>query len=161
MVILSSNTMLRLIEEASAGTFPTYLLFPVIFVKITQYSIYIIPISLFFGIIISLGKFYNSNEMAVISASGQSIFDIAAIINKIIIPSFFIVALFSLYITPSATEYRSKLEHRLNTEERIEEIRPGRFASSQNGQATFFVESSDKNTLNKIFFSSSNEIVKQ
>ena len=99
MVILSSNTMLRLIEEASAGTFPTYLLFPVIFVKITQYSIYIIPISLFFGIIISLGRFYNSNEMAVISSSGQSIFNIATIINKIIVPSFFIVALFSLYLT--------------------------------------------------------------
>jgi lipopolysaccharide export system permease protein len=158
MVILSSNTMLRLIEEASAGTFPTYLLFPVIFVKITQYSIYMIPISLFFGIIISLGKFYNGNEMAVMAASGQSIFDIAAIVNKIIIPSFFIVALFSLYITPSVTEYRSKLEHRLNNEERIEEIRPGRFASSQNGKATFFVESSDNNILNKIFFSSSNEI---
>ena len=155
MVILSSNTMLRLIEEASAGTFPTYLLFPVIFVKITQYSIYMIPISLFLGIIISLGKFYNSNEMAVISASGQSVFDMAAIIMKIIVPSFLIVALFSLYITPSATEYRSKLEHRLNSEERIEEIRPGRFASSQNGQATFFVESSDNYILNKIFFSSS------
>jgi len=157
MVILSSNTMLRLIEEASTGTFPTYLLFPVIFVKITQYSIYIIPISLFFGIIIALGKFYNSNEMAVISSSGQSIFDIAAIINKIVIPSFFIVALFSLYITPSATEYRSKLEHRLNSEERIEEIKPGRFTSSQNGKATFFVESLDKDILNKIFFSSSDE----
>ena len=87
MVILSSNTMLRLIEEASTGTFPTYLLFPVIFVKIIQYSIYMIPISLFFGIIISLGRFYNSNEMAVISASGQSIFDIAAIINKVITPN--------------------------------------------------------------------------
>ena len=158
MVILSSNTMLRLIEEASAGTFPTYLLFPVIFVKITQYSIYIIPISLFFGIIIALGRFYNGNEMAIISASGQSIFDIAAIVNKIIIPTFLIVALFSLYITPTVTEYRSKLEHRLNNEERIEEIRPGRFASSQNGKATFFIENSDGSILNKVFFSSSSEV---
>jgi len=156
MVILSSNTMLRLIEEASVGTFPINLLFPVILVKITQYSIYIIPISLFFGIIISLGRFYNNNEMAVISTSGQSIVDIALVINKIVLPSSLIVALFSLYITPSATEYRYKLEHRLNSEERIEEIKPGRFSSSQNGQATFFVESSEKNLLNKIFLSSSN-----
>ena len=77
MIILSSNTMLRLIEEASVGTFPTYLLFPIIFVKITQYSIYIIPISLFFGIIISLGRLYNSTEMAVIASSGLSQVDIA------------------------------------------------------------------------------------
>ncbi len=158
MVILSSNTMLRLIEEASVGTFPTYLLFPVIFVKITQYSIYIIPISLFFGIIISLGRFYNNNEMAVISASGQSVLDVAMIIKNIVLPAGLIVALFSLYITPSAIEYRSKLEHRLNSEERIEEIKPGRFTSSQNGEATFFVESSNENSLNKIFFSSSDAL---
>ena len=153
MIILSSNTMLRLIEEASIGNFPTYLLVPVILIKVTQYSIHIIPISLFFGIIISLGKFYNSNEMAVISSSGQSPLDIVKILSNIIIPASLIVALFSLYITPSVTEYRYKLEHRLNNEERIEEITPGRFISSQSGKATFFIEDIVDNKLNNIFFS--------
>ena len=51
MLILSANTMLRLVEEASVGNFPTYLLFPLIIIKITQYSIYLLPISVFFGII--------------------------------------------------------------------------------------------------------------
>ena len=119
MIILLSNTMLRLIEEASVGTFPTYLLFPIIFVKITQYSIYIIPISLFFGIIISLGRLYNSTEMAVIASSGLSQVDIARSINKVIVITCIIVGFFSLYLTPAATEYRYKLEHRLNSEEKI------------------------------------------
>ena len=44
---------------------------------------------------------------------------------------------------------------RLNSEEKIEEIRPGRFTSSQNGKSTFFVEDVKNNELNKIFFSSS------
>jgi len=156
MIILSSNTMLRLIEEASVGTFPTYLLFPIIFVKIMQYSIYIIPISLFFGIIISLGRLYNTSEMAVIASSGQSQIDLALTLNKIILPTCFIVGLFSLYLTPTATEYRYKLEHRLNSEEKIEEIKPGRFTSSQNGKSTFFVEKITNGELDKIFFSSSN-----
>ena len=154
MIILSSNTMLRLIEEASVGTFPTYLLFPIIFVKITQYSIYIIPISLFFGIIISLGRLYNSTEMAVIASSGLSQVDIARSINKVIVITCIIVGFFSLYLTPAATEYRYKLEHRLNSEEKIEEIRPGRFTSSQNGKATFFVDNVKDNKLNEIFFNS-------
>jgi lipopolysaccharide export system permease protein len=154
MIILSSNTMLRLIEEASVGTFPTYLLFPIIFVKITQYSIYIIPISLFFGIIISLGRLYNSTEMAVIASSGLSQVDIASSIKKVIVITCIIVGFFSLYLTPAATEYRYKLEHRLNSEEKIEEIRPGRFTSSQNGKATFFVDNVKDNKLNKIFFNS-------
>ena len=154
MIILSANTMLRLIEEVSLGNFPSYLLFPIIIIKITQYSVYLIPISLFFGIILSLGRFYNSNEMAVISSSGQSPKDLAKIISNVILPSTFLVALFSLYVTPSATEYRYKLEQRLNSEERIEEIKPGRFTSSQNGRATFFVENIKRGRLNKIFFSS-------
>jgi lipopolysaccharide export system permease protein len=154
MIILSSNTILRLIEEASVGTFPTYLLFPIIFVKITQYSIYIIPISLFFGIIISLGRLYNSTEMAVIASSGFSQIDIARSISKVIVTTCLIVGFFSLYLTPEATNYRYKLEHRLNSEEKIEEIKPGRFTSSQNGKATFFVNNTKNNKLNKIFFNS-------
>ena len=154
MIILSSNTMLRLIEEASIGTFPTYLLFPIIFVKITQYSIYIIPISLFFGIIISLGRLYNSSEMAVIASSGLSQLDIARSIKKVIVITSIIVGFFSLYLTPKATEYRYKFEHRLNSEEKIEEIKPGRFTSSQNGKATFFIDNIKDNKLNEIFFNS-------
>jgi len=156
MIILSSNTMLRLIEEASIGNFPTYLLMPAILIKVTQYLIHIIPISLFFGIIISLGKFYNNNEMAVISSSGQSPLDIVNILSNIIIPASLIVALFSLYITPSVTAYRYQLEHRLNNEERIDEITPGRFISSQSGKATFFVEGIVNNELRNIFFSADN-----
>ena len=155
MLILSANTMLRLVEEASVGNFPTYLLFPLILVKITQYSIYLLPISIFFGIVLTLGRLYNNNEMSVISSSGISPFHIAKSISKIVIIFSLIVGFFSLYITPSATEYRYKLEHRLNSEERIEEISPGRFTSSQNGKATFFVNEINKGSLKDIFFSTS------
>lgn len=155
LVILTANTMLRLIEESSVGNFPTYLLFPLILIKITQYSIYLIPISLFLGIILSFGRFYSENEMAVINSSGISVYDVTKIIARVIIPAAFVVALFSLYITPSATQYRYQLEHKLNNEERIEEIDPGRFTSSQSGSATFFVENINNNILEKIFFSSS------
>lgn len=155
LVILTANTMLRLIEESSIGNFPTYLLFPLIMIKITQYSIYLIPISLFLGIILSFGKFYSENEMAVINSSGISVYDITKIIARIILPAAFVVGLFSLYITPSATQYRYQMEHKLNNEERIEEINPGRFTSSQSGNATFFVENINNNILEKIFFSTS------
>ena len=155
LVILTANTMLRLIEESSVGNFPTYLLFPLIMIKITQYSIYLIPISLFLGIILSFGRFYSENEMAIINSSGVSVYDIAKIIARVILPAAFLVALFSLYITPSATQYRYQVEHKLNNEERIEEINAGRFTSSQSGKATFFVEDINNNVLERIFFSSS------
>ena len=155
LVILTANTMLRLIEETSVGNFPTYLLFPLIIIKITQYSIYLIPISLFLGVILSFGRFYSGNEMAVINSSGISAYDISGIIARVVFPAALIVALFSLYVTPSATQYRYKIEHKLSSEERIEEINPGRFTSSQSGSATFFVENINNNTLERIFFSSS------
>ena len=155
LVILTANTMLRLIEESSVGNFPTYLLFPLIMIKITQYSIYLIPISLFLGIILSFGRFYSENEMAIINSSGVSVYDIAKIIARVILPAAFLVALFSLYITPSATQYRYQVAHKLNNEERIEEINAGRFTSSQSGKATFFVEDINNNVLERIFFSSS------
>ena len=155
MLILAANTMLRLVEEASVGNFPTYLLFPLIIIKITQYSIYLLPISVFFGIILTFGRLYSNNEMAVIVSSGISPIQLGKLISKVIILFSLTVGFFSLYLTPSATEYRYKLEHRLNSEERIEEISPGRFTSSQSGKATFFVNEIDSGKLNNIFFSTS------
>ena len=155
MLILSANTMLRLVEEASVGNFPTYLLFPLIIIKITQYSVYLLPISVFFGIILTFGRLYSNNEMAVIISSGISPIHLAKLISKVIILFSLTVGFFSLYLTPSATEYRYKLEHRLNSEERIEEISPGRFTSSQSGKATFFVNEINSGKLNNIFFSTS------
>ena len=68
------------------------------------------------------------------------------------------VGFFSLYLTPSATEYRYKLEHRLNSEERIEEISPGRFTSSQSGKATFLLmKSIAENSI--IFFSALQAVI--
>ena len=151
MIILSSNTMMRLIEEASIGNFPTYLLLPTIIIKITQYSIYIIPVSLFFGIIISLGKLYNNNEMAVIFSSGVSPIDVAKIMASIILPVSLVVALFTLYLTPIASEYRYKLEHRLKNEERVDNIKPGKFNTSARGTSTFFVETLNKNIMEGVF----------
>ena len=155
MLILAANTMLRLVEEASIGNFPTYLLFPLIIIKIIQYSVYLLPISVFFGIILTFGRLYSSNEMAVIISSGISPIQLAKLISKVVILFSLTVGFFSLYLTPSATEYRYKLEHRLNSEERIEEINPGRFTSSQSGKATFFVNEIKNGKLNNIFFSTS------
>ena len=62
----------------------------------------------------------SGNEMAVINSSGISAYDISGIIAKVVFPAALIVALFSLYITPSATQYRYKIEHKLSSEERIE-----------------------------------------
>ncbi len=154
LIILSSNTMMRLIEEAAEGNFPTYLLFPTILIKIAQYLIYLIPISLFFGIILSLGRLYNTNEMAVISSAGVSPEDFAKLLIPVILPVSIIVSLFTLYLTPLASEYRSKLEHRLKNEERVEEVSPGKFNSSSSGASTFFVHDIIDGKLNKIFFSS-------
>jgi len=145
---------MRLIEEAAEGNFPTYLLFPTIVIKIAQYSIYLIPISLFFGIILSLGKLYDTNEMAVISSAGLSPIDIAKLLLSVIVIVSIIVATFTLYLTPLASEYRIKLEHRLKNEERIEEITPGKFNSSSSGVSTFFVSNIVEGKLSKIFFNS-------
>ena len=97
MIILSSNTMLRLIEEASVGSFPTYLLFPIIFVKIMQYSIYIIPISLFFGIIISKIVTRKINEAKDVTyfAGRKEILTLVSYFIFIVLISIFLPSLFN------------------------------------------------------------------
>ena len=154
LVILSSNTMMRLIKEASEGNFPTHLLMPSIIIKVVQYSIYLIPISLFFGIILSLGRLYSTNEMTIITSSGNSSIDVAKLLTKFILIVSLTVAFFTLYLTPLTTEYRYKLQHRLDNEERIQELTPGKFQKSRNNSSTFFAHKREDDRLKNIFYSS-------
>ena len=157
MIILSSNTMLRLIEEASVGSFPTYLLFPIIFVKIMQYSIYIIPISLFFGIIIALNKLYVSNEMVIMKLNGYSNELISNVLTRLIIITTLVVMLFNCFITPYTVDIRSHIEHQIIHEQKIYSLQERNFTISNDGSKIIYIDDRDELKKANVFIRSKNK----
>ena len=69
LFILLANTGLRLVEDVNEGDIPSIFLIELLALKVVQYSSIIIPLSLFFGIIMTLNRLYVSNEMTIISVA--------------------------------------------------------------------------------------------
>jgi lipopolysaccharide export LptBFGC system permease protein LptF len=59
-------------ESVNEGGLPSLFLLQLLILKIIQYSSLIIPVSLFFGILISLNRLYVSNEMLIMKLGGFS-----------------------------------------------------------------------------------------
>ena len=99
-LILFANTGLRLMEDVNDGGIPSVFLLQLLSLKIIQYFSLLIPISLFFGIIIALNKLYVSNEMVIMKVNGYSNKLISAILTRMIVITAIIVMLFNCFITP-------------------------------------------------------------
>ena len=87
-------------EDVNDGGIPSVFLLQLLSLKIIQYFSLLIPISLFFGIIIALNKLYVSNEMVIMKVNGYSNKLISTILTRMIVITAIIVMLFNCFITP-------------------------------------------------------------
>ncbi len=71
-------------ESVNEGGLPSLFLLQLLILKIIQYSSLIIPVSLFFGILISLNRLYVSNEMIIMKLGGYSCKAISSVLSKMI-----------------------------------------------------------------------------
>jgi lipopolysaccharide export system permease protein len=153
-LILFANTGLRLMEDVNDGGIPSVFLLQLLSLKIIQYFSLLIPISLFFGIIIALNKLYVSNEMVIMKVNGYSNKLISAILTRMIVITAIIVMLFNCFITPYTVDIRSEIEHRIIHEQKIYSLRDKNFTISNDGSKVIYINNKNKLTTANVFIKS-------
>ena len=153
-LILFANTGLRLMEDVNDGGIPSVFLLQLLSLKIIQYFSLLIPISLFFGIIIALNKLYVSNEMVIMKLNGYSNKIISVILTRLIITTAIIVMLFNCFITPHTVDIRSEIEHRIVHEQKIYSLRDKNFTISNDGSKVIYINNKNKLTIANVFIKS-------
>ena len=150
-LILFANTGLRLMEDVNDGGIPSVFLLQLLSLKIIQYFSLLIPISLFFGIIIALNKLYVSNEMVIMKVNGYSNKLISTILTRMIVITAIIVMLFNCFITPYTVDIRSEIEHRIVHEQKIYSLRDKNFTISNDGSKVIYINNKNKLTTANVF----------
>ena len=141
-------------EDVNDGGIPSVFLLQLLGLKLIQYFSLLIPISLFFGIIIALNKLYVSNEMVIMKLNGYSNKLISVILTRIIVITAVIVMLFNCFITPHTVDIRSEIEHRIVYEQKIYSLRDKNFTISNDGSKVIYVNNKNKLTLANVFIKS-------
>jgi len=144
-------------EDVNDGGIPSVFLLQLLSLKIIQYFSLLIPISLFFGIIIALNKLYMSNEMVIMKLSGYSNKSISNVLTRIIIITAAAVMLFSCFITPYTVNVRSNIEHQIIHEQKIYSLQDRNFTISNDGSKIIYIEDRSKLTKGNVFIKSKNK----
>ena len=141
-------------EDVNDGGIPSVFLLQLLGLKLIQYFSLLIPISLFFGIIIALNKLHVSNEMVIMKINGYSNKLISVILTRIIVITAIIVMLFNCFITPHTVDIRSEIEHQIVHEQKIYSLRDKNFTISNDGSKVIYVNNKNKLTIANVFIKS-------
>lgn len=153
LLIFFSTRFVRLLGEVASGALPAELVFNVLGLELLKNLASILPLAMFFAVLLSLGRLYRDQEMVALNASGIGQLDITRML-LVLAPFVLIVNGFlSLYAAPWATgkaaDIRNAAEHRSE----LSLLSAGRFTESKDGHLIMYVESlsKDRRELKNVF----------
>lgn len=159
VVIFMTYSLSVFLSDAGQG-----LLGPKQVVLLTTYKTVIalevlLPIALYVGVVLGIGRLYQDSEMDAMRAGGFGQLQILVPLLRVAIPLAMLVGLLSIVIRPMvyAASYRMRAEAAVSSE--IDRIKGGRFYSYERNGRTVFVESMKDSTqnLSGVFIRSSDD----
>lgn len=158
-LIISGSTLADLFAKAAEGSLPNNVVFTLLSNAIVRYSVQLVPISLFIGMLFAFGRLYKDSEMVSMFACGVAYKTLYRPVFFIAIPLALIAGAANLYLVPALnTEYYA-LENAVEDNVDITGVVAGRFTVSKGANPSiFFTESKDKHgKMNNIFLHQSDK----
>ncbi len=159
VLLFAGFSWVAFLGEAVNSLLPVSMIFTLIALKVGIALELLMPISLYFGIILGLGRLYGDSEMKALMASGISPYQV---LTPVFALSCFVAVLvggFSLYLRPLAYEKSYQLKAEGEAGFRISNIDAGHFYERNGGSLVFFAEGIDqkRNRLSRVFVQSEHE----
>ncbi|MEW6995163.1 LPS export ABC transporter permease LptF [Colwelliaceae bacterium MEBiC 14330] len=153
MTIFISQKFVRVLGDASEGSIPGQLVMTFIALKVPDLASFILPLSLFLGVLLAYGRIYADNEMTVLHACGVSEWYVVRVTLVLALVTALITGFFTLYLAPMASEYQYQVKEELAADSGLSALVSGRFQQTGNQDAVVFIHDKDRdtNSLNKVF----------
>ncbi len=152
-VIVLSNKLAGFLGEAAAGKLPGTVIFTLLGLKSVDYLVVLLPLTLYLGVLLALGRLYKDSEMAALGACGvgpariyRPLLGFAAIVAVGI-------AALSLFVAPRTATLGYEVRARAEMIADLSAVNAGRFQESGSGNMVFYAErvSADHQYLERVF----------
>lgn len=144
LVVLMSNQFARVIGQAAQNDFPGGIVLTLIWLTTLQQLTVLVPIGLFLGIVLALGRLYHESEMTAMTACGVGPLRVYKPIVLLSVVVAMLLALLSYRVVPAAWQKSSELRLAAMRAAQFGALEPGRFRSFAGGDAVFYAERVDK-----------------
>jgi len=142
--VLLSNQLARVLGQAAQGGFPADAVLRLIGLTTLQQLPLLVPIGLFLGIVLALGRLYHESEMTAIGACGVGIVSIYKPVLWLTVVVAAALALLSFRIVPASESRIQAIRMEALRVAQFGALEPGRFRSFAGGDAVFYAERVDK-----------------
>jgi len=147
MLIGLSGQLVKVFSDVAAGTLGVNTVMMVLGLKSLKMLLVVLPLSLYLAVLMTLGRFYQNNEMAAISASGVSQIYIVQVVLSFAFLFSIMVGIFSFQITPWANGMYQEVFTKNKSSSELEGMSAGRFKEASGGKGVIYVEGfNDKHT---------------
>ncbi len=144
LVVLLSNQFARVLGQAAANGFPADIVLTLIGLTTLQQLTVLLPIGLFLGIVLALGRLYHESEMTAMTACGVGPLRIYRPIALLAVVVAVLLAVLSYRVVPAAWIKSNELRLEATRAAQFGALEPGRFRSFAGGEAVFYAERVEK-----------------
>jgi lipopolysaccharide export system permease protein len=144
LVVLASNQFARVLGQAAQNDFPGHIVLTLIVLTTLQQLTVLVPIGLFLGIVLALGRLYHESEMTAMSACGVGPLRVYKPIVLLSVVVALLLALLSFRVVPAAWQKSTELRVEALRAAQFAALEPGRFRSFSGGDAVFYAERVDE-----------------
>lgn len=140
LVILLGNTTVHILGKIAEGALPEDALLPMVVINMVHYLTILLPLSLYLGILLAMGRLYRDSEMTALYACGISVKRLYRPLSALAVTTALLSALLALYLAPKVSAARQLIKHQVEQRSELAGITAGRFNVSKNGDGMMFVE---------------------
>lgn len=158
-LIFIGGRLITFLNYAAEGRLDHTAIFIVLFYRTPGFLQLILPMALFLGILLSYGRLYLDSEMTVLQAAGISQWKITQFTILPILIMTFVVAIFSLYITPWGSAKYEELLYHAKANSQFDILVPGKFHVNHKLGRVTYVEDILKSSkdMERLFFAEEHE----
>lgn len=151
LLIFFCQNLVRVLGDAVDGDVPTNLVLSLLALGVPKMAQLILPLSLFLGLLMTLGRLYTESEITVMHACGlgKRTLIIAAMILALMTSAVAAVNVF--WAGPLASRYQEVVLSQAKANPNIAGLAEGQFTPSQDGNAVLFIGNVKGRTFNDVF----------
>jgi len=151
LLIFFCQKLVRILGAAVDGEIPTNLVLSLLGLGVPEMAQLILPLSLFLGLLMTLGKLYTDSEITVMHACGLS--------KAVLVKAAMILALFTgivaavnvMWAGPWSARHQDEVLAEAKANPGMAALAQGQFQQATDGSSVLFIESVDGSRFNDVF----------
>lgn len=153
VVVAASGRMSFYLQHVIEGRFAPDVLFTVVGLKLLEYSQFLLPLSFFIAMMLTIGRLQSDNEYVVLQYAGMTPRRLLIGLAVPILAITMLVGMLAMFVTPMASKAMSELILEQDRQGLFLNVFPGVFNASADGSTVLYAQdtSEDHATLQDVF----------